>query len=98
MRNFSPPQKPYRAGKSNYFFMILQLISFALSLVATVYAITQYVFWSPLCSRLLPVNVNSSEITVSPRLFISFCHLLLCLQPHVTVGIAFLSIEKIVAL
>lgn len=41
MHNFSPPKKPYRAGKSNYFFMVLQLISFILSLVGTIYAMTQ---------------------------------------------------------
>jgi len=41
MRNFDPPKKPYRAGKSNYFFMILQLISLILSMIATIYAATQ---------------------------------------------------------
>eukprot|EP00794_Sanderia_malayensis_P013827 gene13827-15272_t len=41
MHNFVPPKTPYRAGKSNYFFMLLQLVSLALSLVATIYAVTQ---------------------------------------------------------
>eukprot|EP00795_Rhopilema_esculentum_P015139 gene15139-6326_t len=41
MKNYDPPKKQYRAGKSNYFFMVLELIAFALSLVATVYAVTQ---------------------------------------------------------
>ena len=53
MKNYDPPKTQYRAGKSNYFFMVLELIAFTLSLVATVYAITQYVELSPFAREAL---------------------------------------------
>ena len=39
MKNCVPAARPYRASKSNYFFMLILMISYALSIIILSYAI-----------------------------------------------------------